>query len=154
MSSQQRTDDLGRPVGQPGPASPSRPSANWSAPRVAVLTRAGWGLTLLLTPRLVLRVLHGRVDAPALVVARLLGMRHLLQAGVTAWRPSRPTYLAGAAVDTAHALSTLGLALADRQRRVPALVDTMLAAAWTAVGVWSGPVQDRSAKRRVPAVGR
>ncbi|MFY1671537.1 hypothetical protein ACN27G_16420 [Plantactinospora sp. WMMB334] len=111
-----------------------------SAARTGVLARAVWGGGMLLAPRLMLRILHGGVDDRSVAILRLLGTRHLLQAAVTAWCPTRPVYVAGAAVDALHALSAVALAVTDRRQRPPALAETALAAAWIVVAVRPGRV--------------
>ena len=63
-------------------------------------------------------------------MARVLGARHLVQAGLTAAalraEPGRPYYAlaGGAAVDALHATTMVGLALVDRGARRVALADT------------------------------
>ncbi len=63
-------------------------------------------------------------------MARVLGARHLLQAGLTAAallaEPDRSYYAlaGGAAVDVLHAATMAGLALVDRGARRVALADT------------------------------
>ena len=63
-------------------------------------------------------------------MARVLGARHLIQAGLTAAAlragPGRTYYAlaGGAAVDVLHATTMVGLALVDRGARRVALADT------------------------------
>lgn len=98
--------------------------------RLAVQSRAVWGVTFLTVPRPLLRTLRTPADAPAVVTARVLGARHVLQAVATAIRPSPAMWRLGIGVDAAHALTAAVLAIHDRQRRVPAVVETGLSAAW------------------------
>jgi NAD(P)-dependent dehydrogenase (short-subunit alcohol dehydrogenase family) len=70
-----------------------------------------------------------RPSRRACAVARVLGVRHLVQAGVTAAalraEPGSPHALAGgAAVDALHACTMIGLALVDRGARRVAVADT------------------------------
>ncbi len=111
-----------------------------------VTIRSAYGAVLLLTPSPGLAVLAGSpVDRGALVVARILGTRELVQSALTGRHPTRKRLLAGAGVDTLHAASMLALArLDDRHRRLAlhnAATATLLAtasvagAATTPVGV-------------------
>jgi hypothetical protein len=75
-------------------------------------------------------------------VARVLGVRHLVQAGLTAAalraEPGSPLPLAlGAAVDVLHASTMVGLALVDRGARRVALADTGIEVSLAAAGAWS-----------------
>lgn len=97
--------------------------------------RAAWGAALLAAPRAVLRnVHHLDADTTTLVVARILGARQLGQAALSGIRPSPEVLAIGVWVDTAHALSAAGLALADRSRDRAGLTDTAVAAAWAVLG--------------------
>nr|WP_296067514.1 hypothetical protein [uncultured Actinoplanes sp.] len=96
---------------------------------VGLVARAGWACVLMLAPDRVLRI-GGRPPAPdlAVAVARVLATRHLVQAVVTAVRPSRPVLGAGAVVDAIHASTDLGLAAASGRWRRIALIDAAVAA--------------------------
>ena len=59
-------------------------------------------------------------------VARVLGIRHLAQAAVTAWAPG--LVAAGAAIDVCHAVSMLALAAASQPMRRAELADGLAAA--------------------------
>lgn len=72
----------------------------------------------------------GRPDRLAVGLTRVLGVRHLAQAGASLLFPVRRTWLAGAGLDGLHAVSMVGLALVDRRRRRPALADAAIAAGW------------------------
>jgi len=104
--------------------------------RGLVLARALYGGALLAVPRVALRIVAGagQEDRRAVAVARLLGARHVLQAGVSAAWPTPAVLAAGGGADRAHAASGLGLALLDRRRARPALVDASLAASWSVLG--------------------
>ncbi len=128
------------------------------------LARAGYGVALVVAPGALIRLTGkpgqvtggagqpGEANARAEAarawtrgVARVLGMRHLAQAGLTAaaqWAdPGSPgSFGAGAAVDLVHAASMMGLGAIDRRVRrttfADAAVETLLAAAgaWAATG--------------------
>jgi hypothetical protein len=100
------------------------------------VTRALWGLALLTRPQDVLAHVH-RVqgDRPSIVVARILGARHLVQAVLSGVRPSPEVLAMGVWVDGAHAATAVGLAAVDRDRASAGLVDTVAATAWAAVGL-------------------
>ncbi len=99
-------------------------------------TRAGWGAVLLTVPGLILRRLPGQQDTgPVRDIARILGLRHLVQAAIVARRPTRDRLLAGAAVDAAHATSMLALALLRPDHRALALADAGCASTFAAAGI-------------------
>ena len=90
--------------------------------------------------------MHARAAGPrALGVVRVLGARHLLQAALTAGVlsargpseeiPPGQALLAGSGVDTVHAASMLGLALAHRPLRRAALADALLESSLAAFGI-------------------
>ena len=92
---------------------------------------------LLLAPERVLRADAGRpIPAPAVTVVRVLGLRHLLQAGVAAALPTGPVAGLGALVDTAHAGSCAGVAAWSSRWRRAALIDLLVESAFAASG-WS-----------------
>jgi hypothetical protein len=108
---------------------------------VLTLARAGYGVALACAPQALITLTgdpvtgqppggRARPSRRACAVARVLGARHLIQAGLTAaaLRAGRGnTYYAvagGAAVDALHATTMVGLALADRGARRVALADT------------------------------
>jgi hypothetical protein len=73
--------------------------------------RALYGAGLLLAPSQALaRGARSPLDCPAVIVARVLGARDLLQAAILWERPAPHRQLSGAAVDAAHAASMLALA--------------------------------------------
>lgn len=108
--------------------------------RIVELSRAAWGIALLAAPRPVLRTMRTPTDTPAVVTARVLGTRQVLQALATTVRPTRTVRLLGAGADALHALTAIGLAARSRPRRVPGLIETGLAAAWIAPVLMSRPV--------------
>ncbi len=78
------------------------------------LARAGYGAALLCAPGPMIRACTGQVPSlRARRVARVLGIRHLTQAAITAWAPGPGLIAAGAAIDVCHAVSMLALAAAS-----------------------------------------
>jgi hypothetical protein len=103
--------------------------------RYIELVRAGWGAVLLMAPRTVLTHLPGvRIGPKAVAVTRILGVRHLIQAGLSGVRPSPEMLAAGVWVDLVHSMSALGLAFTDHRHLRAAVADSMVAAAWSAAG--------------------
>jgi hypothetical protein len=114
--------------------------------RTTGTARACWGLALVVAPRPLLRAVE-RVERPVpptvVAVMRLLGARHLVQTIVEMVGPWPTVGYLGAITDGLHALSDVGLAvLAPRWRR-GALVDTAIAAAFTASTIRSVRVAGR-----------
>jgi hypothetical protein len=117
------------------------------------LVRAGYGVALVCAPQLLIRLTgdpvtgqppgaaRARPSRRACGVARVLGVRHLVQAGLTvvalrAAEPERSLPLAlGAAVDVLHATTMGGLAAVDRGARRVALADTGVEVALAAAGL-------------------
>jgi hypothetical protein len=108
----------------------SRPAARVTA------RRAAWGVALLTVPGPVLRAIertdHTRAQR---VVARVLGIRNVLQAAVVASVGGRSIRRRGAAVDAIHVLTSLGMAAASHRWRRLALADAAIAAGLAAAGV-------------------
>jgi len=103
--------------------------------RAIELIRAGWGGVLLAAPAEVLGHIHGvRVDRRAVVVTRILGARHLVQALLSGVDPGPEVLAAGVWVDTVHSATALGLAVADRRRARGGVTDALVAASWAALG--------------------
>lgn len=95
------------------------------------LLRAGWGAVLVAAPAGVLNHIHGvEVDRKALVVTRILGARHLVQASFSGINPGPEVLAAGIWVDTVHSMTAFGLAAADRRRARGGIVDGVVAALW------------------------
>lgn len=97
---------------------------------MAAVTRAVWGGLLLAAPGAVLAVTVRNDPAflgPARVVLRVLGARHLVQAGVEARWPRRRVLAFATVVDGLHAATGLALGAADRKWRRPALLDAAVA---------------------------
>ncbi len=112
----------------------SRHTGDRRIPATAVL-RAGWGAALLLAPEPLLRA-GGRAPVPAAAVAaaRVLGVRHLLQAAASAVAPTAPVVGLGAVVDTLHTGSCVGLAVASPRWRRVALLDAAVESGFAASG--------------------
>ncbi|MGI8450613.1 MAG: hypothetical protein ACR2MP_26230 [Streptosporangiaceae bacterium] len=116
------------------------------------LVRAGYGVALLCAPQVLIKLTgdpatgqspgeRPRPSRRPCGVARVLGVRHLVQAGLTAvaLRAEEPdTSLPlglGAAVDVLHATTMVGVAAVDRGARRVALADTGVELALAAAGV-------------------
>jgi hypothetical protein len=116
------------------------------------LGRAGYGVALLCAPQVLIRLTGdsatgqgpGQPPRPsrrACGVARVLGARHLIQAGLTAaaLRAAEPDgslpLALGAAVDVLHATTMVGLAAVDQGARRVALADTGVELALAATGL-------------------
>lgn len=100
------------------------------------LVRAGWGAALLAAPAEVLTHVHGiEVDDKALVITRILGARHLVQASLSGINPSPEVLAAGIWVDTVHSMTAFGLAAVDRRRARGGIVDGVVAASWAGLAL-------------------
>jgi hypothetical protein len=100
------------------------------------LLRAAWGAVLLVAPGVVLRLVHAvRIDGRALVIARVLGARQLLQASLSGIKPSPEMLAAGVCVDAVHSMTAVGLAVVDRHRARVGVADGIVAALWAALGL-------------------
>ncbi|MGI8882097.1 MAG: hypothetical protein ACR2KJ_16620 [Jatrophihabitans sp.] len=105
------------------------------AVRKIEILRAAWGTALLIAPERVLTdVHHLTVDTKSLVIARILGVRHLTQAFLSGVSPSPEILAAGVWVDLAHASTAVGLAAADRSRARGGLTDAAVAGAFAGLG--------------------
>jgi hypothetical protein len=103
-------------------------------PTMRVL-RFGLGTLYLIAPRAVPDLLGVPTDRRAQVVVRILGTRHLLQAGAVATTPDHRDALAvGSVVDALHAISMVALAAVDRRRRRLAVADAGVATAFALAG--------------------
>lgn len=103
--------------------------------RAIELIRGGWGGVLLAAPAGVLGHIHGvQVDRRAIVVTRILGARHLVQALLSGVDPGPEVLAAGVWVDTVHSATALGLAVADRRRARGGVTDALVAASWAVLG--------------------
>jgi hypothetical protein len=105
------------------------------AARLLQLTRAGYGVALVMAPGLVTYLATGRFPGRrGRRVAQVLGARHLIQAAVTAFVPVPDVFALGAGADAAHAATMVMLAAGDRAARPAALTDALAEAAFAAAG--------------------
>ncbi len=95
------------------------------------LARAGYGAALLCMPGPMIGVCTGQPPSPrARRVARVLGVRHLTQAALTAWNSGPEVVALGVVVDLLHAASMFALAAAAGQSlRRAELADALAATA-------------------------
>ncbi len=91
--------------------------------------RVVWGVVLLAAPGRALAVSHGDNprDNTARWVLRILGARHLAQTAIELAGPRPAVQYLGTVVDTIHALTSAGLATADRRWRRSAVIDAAIA---------------------------
>ena len=100
--------------------------------RAVAALRAGVGAFCLLAPQRAL-VASERDSPAARRVMRILGGRHLLQAGVELVRPSPVVLILGAGVDAIHALTCLGfVVIGDARWRHGVLVNAAAATGFSA----------------------
>ena len=102
--------------------------------RVAFV-RATWGFVLLAAPASLTGDGGRAPGARRRWVLRVLGARHVVQAAVTAWRPTPVVLAAGATTDVLHAASMAALAVGDARWRGRAAADAVLASCFAATGV-------------------
>lgn len=100
-----------------------------------LLVRVGWGTLLLARPDTGLDALdaHGSSE-PARVVIRILGARHLVEAGLELYQGPRWRE-AGGVVDAIHSATALGFATFDHDWRRAAIADAVVAAGFATVGL-------------------
>jgi hypothetical protein len=105
------------------------------ARRLLPAARASYGVALVLAPGPVIYLATGSFPGRrARRVARVLGVRHLIQAAISSLAPLPGVLAAGAAVDAVHAASMLVLATADRGSRRAALTDALAESLFAAAG--------------------
>lgn len=114
----------GRPAGRRAPR----------AGRPLEVVRAAWGAACLLSPRRVAALAGDDPDRRAVVVTRVLGARHLVQAAFTLRAAGPAVLAAGTWVDVVHAATAVVLAVVDRRRARSALADAAVAATWAVLG--------------------
>ena len=115
--------------------------------RTTAAVRAGWAVLLLVLPEQLLRAgSRGPVPAAAVAAARVLGVRHLLQAGASAALPTGSVAGLGAIVDTVHAGSCVVLAAGSPRWRGVALADVLVEAGFAAAG-WRSSSRPASGHR-------
>ena len=97
--------------------------------------RATYGAALVLMPGPVIWLATGQLPSRrACRVAQVLGIRHLIQAVLTAAAPEPAVLAIGGQVDAVHAASMLLLAAVSRAGRRAALTDALTEAALAAGG--------------------
>ena len=106
---------------------------------LVTLGRAGYGVALVAVPGLLIGLTGQRPGARACGVARVLGVRHLAQAGITAASqlsdPGGSVVLGGgAAVDLLHATSMVALGAVDPHARRAALSDAAVETTLAMIG--------------------
>jgi hypothetical protein len=107
----------------------SRPLANRSRLLVP-LARAGYGTALLIAPGPMIGVVTGQPPSRrARRVARILGVRHLAQAAITALNPGPEVVALGVVVDLLHAASMFAFAAVVPDLRRAELADALAATA-------------------------
>lgn len=98
--------------------------------------RLAWGILLLVAPGRAVRAMGGADLSRSRVVMRVLGGRHVVQGSLELHSSTGTSAGAGrqksggglgAAVDAAHALTGLALAVSDPRWRRPALIDAGVA---------------------------
>jgi hypothetical protein len=106
---------------------------------LVTLARAGYGVALIGVPGLLIGLTGERPGPRACGVARVLGVRHLAQAGITAASqlsdPGGSVVLGGgAAVDLLHATSMIALGAMDPHARRAALSDAAVETTLAMIG--------------------
>jgi hypothetical protein len=92
------------------------------------LARAGYGAALLCAPGPIIGVVTGRPPSRrARQVARVLGVRHLAQAAITALNPGPEVVALGVVVDLLHAASMFAFAAVAPDLRRAELADALAA---------------------------
>lgn len=110
--------------------------------RVLQLIRAGYGTVLVLAPGPAIGLVTGRVPSRRVCrVAQVLGIRHLIQAALTAVAPQSAVFALGGQVDAVHTASMLLVAVRPAGRRA-ALTDALAEAALATAG-FSASIQAR-----------
>jgi hypothetical protein len=122
----------------PVPAAPATASGPARGPVTGLQkARAAYGAALVLVPGPVIWLATGQLPSRRTRrVAQLLGIRHLIQAALTAAAPEPAVLATGGQVDAVHAASMLLLAAVSRGGRRAAVTDALTEAAFAAAG-WS-----------------
>jgi hypothetical protein len=111
----------------------TRSTASTALGRVRLLVplaRAGYGAALLCAPGPMIGVVTGKPPSRrARQVARVLGVRHLIQAAVTALNPGPEVVALGVVVDLLHAASMFAFAAVVPDLRDAELADALAATA-------------------------
>ena len=112
--------------------------------RVLTIIRLADGALLAIGPQR-LRDMAGLATGGEIAVARILGLRQLLQAWLTEADFGAPALRVGALVDTLHALSMVLLAFASRRRRRAAQLSAGTAGGFALAGWWCAHRVDQPA---------
>lgn len=121
-----------------------------SSPMKALIgVRVIAGAALLLAPGAVLGDLpHQQINGVARSFARILGARHVLEAGVL-WRDHTHRWvLAGAGVDAAHGATMVVLAVVRPDERRLAMTNALTATALASAGVAASRHRPKAGPRR------
>jgi hypothetical protein len=102
--------------------------------RGSAVVRIVWGAILMREAKPIL-ARFGNQTETAVVVARVLAGRHLLQGAVTAAVPRRGVVSIGAVADLTHAATAVAAAVMARRWRTVTLTDAALAAVFAGVGL-------------------
>ncbi|WP_156090295.1 hypothetical protein [Dactylosporangium aurantiacum] len=106
--------------------------------RRAAVLRVAWACLLIAAPDRLIALVGGRpATPPAVLTARILGVRHTAQAVVTLIAPPRAA-APGAAADLLHAATAVALAAASARWRGTAIADALVAAVFAGAGL--GPI--------------
>ena len=114
-------------------------ASQWQrAAPVPLIIRVGWGTTLLIAPGPVLRLFGGADEdrAPQRVM-RVLGARHLVQAGAE-YRFGSGARKIGIGVDLLHGATSVVCAVMSPSWRRAALTDAGVATAFAVLGATNG----------------
>lgn len=106
-----------------------------TAERIFTQVRAAHGAVLLALPRAMVRLESGRSGRRGGGIARVLGMRQLLQATATSGPADAAVLALGAELDLAHAASMVALAVACPRWRRAAVVEAVVATGFAAAGI-------------------
>lgn len=130
-------------------------AADRPAPSVFAALRSGYGVLLVAMPATMVSIMGGaQADRRSAAVARVLGVRQIVQGAVTAGRPGPAVLALGAEVDVAHSVSMLALAMLDRTRRRTALVDASVAGTLAVAGTALALGRRRRAPAALHPVGQ
>jgi hypothetical protein len=121
---------------------PSNQGVKTTVTWLVTLGRAGYGVALVAVPGLLIGLTGDRPGRRECAVARVLGVRHLMQAAITVAAEraglNSPVVLGGgAAVDLLHAASMLALGAVDTGVRRTALTDAAVETGFAAAGGWA-----------------
>jgi hypothetical protein len=102
--------------------------------RLIEVVRVGYGTAVVVAPRRMQRLLGVAPDGPTTAVARVLGVRQVVQGLLSGVAPGPEVVALGVWVDTLHSLSMVALAGIDRRRARAGLTDAVVAGSFAALG--------------------